>query len=131
MRYTIDIRWDDDAGVWYAVCDDIPLALENESLDLLIERVRATASEILSLNGNGSGLTELHIKADRIESIAYWPRSNAEYSANINKRKACRDRVADRLCVMPIAGLFKRGISDTAFVISLCHLPPVTSGSSA
>ena len=69
MSYTIDISWDDDAGVWYAVCDDIPLALENESLDLLIERVKITANEILVLNGNGAGLTELHIKADKIESL--------------------------------------------------------------
>ena len=70
MSYTIDINWDCDAGVWYAICDDIPLALENESFDMLIERVKITASEILSLNGNYSDLIELHVKADRTESIA-------------------------------------------------------------
>ena len=70
MSYTIDINWDDEAGVWYAICDDIPLALENESLDLLIERVRSAAPELLELNGMPAGPTLLHFKADRVESIA-------------------------------------------------------------
>jgi hypothetical protein len=37
--------------VWIAQNDDIPLVLENGSLDLLMEQVRIAAPEILELNG--------------------------------------------------------------------------------
>jgi hypothetical protein len=36
MNYSIDVTWDEAAGVWCAVCDDIPLALESNSFDALI-----------------------------------------------------------------------------------------------
>ena len=51
MNYNIDIIWDEEAQVWCAICDDIPLALENSSFDTLIQRVKTTAHEILELNG--------------------------------------------------------------------------------
>jgi hypothetical protein len=50
-EYEITIAFDDEAQKWYAANDDIPLALENGSLDLLMERVRLAAPEILELNG--------------------------------------------------------------------------------
>jgi hypothetical protein len=50
-EYDILISWDDEAGVWIAQNDDIPLVLENGSLDLLMEQVRLAAPEILELNG--------------------------------------------------------------------------------
>ncbi|MBO5514635.1 MAG: DUF1902 domain-containing protein [Schwartzia sp.] len=49
-EYLINFIWDDEAHVWVAICDDIPLALESESLDELIKRVRLTAPEIIKLN---------------------------------------------------------------------------------
>ena len=51
MEYNIDVNWDETAGVWCAVCDDIPLALESNSFDALIEKVKTVAYEILELNG--------------------------------------------------------------------------------
>ncbi len=50
-EYEILLLWDDDARVWIAQNDEIPLVLENGSLDLLIEQVRLAAPEILELNG--------------------------------------------------------------------------------
>jgi len=50
-EYTVLLTWDEDAGVWVAVCDDIPLALEAGSLDLLMEQVRLAAPEVLEMNG--------------------------------------------------------------------------------
>ena len=50
-EYKIALIWDEDARVWIAQNDDIPLALENGSLDLLMEQVRLAAPEILELNG--------------------------------------------------------------------------------
>ena len=49
-EYLINFTWDEEAHVWVAICDDIPLALESESLDELIRRVRVAAPEIVKLN---------------------------------------------------------------------------------
>ena len=50
MSYIVNIIWDEEAAVWYAVCDEIPLAIESGSFDALIERVKTVAREILELN---------------------------------------------------------------------------------
>ena len=56
-EYTIQLSWDDEAEVWLAINDEIPLALESDSLDKLIERVKFAAPEIIEMNnlewGNG------------------------------------------------------------------------------
>ena len=41
--------WDNEACVWIAVSDDIPLALESGSYDALIEKVKIAAPEIIEL----------------------------------------------------------------------------------
>ncbi len=46
----ITIKWDDEAAVYIAVCDDIGLALESESYDKLIQRVKDAVPELLELN---------------------------------------------------------------------------------
>ncbi|GHV78910.1 hypothetical protein AGMMS49944_07010 [Spirochaetia bacterium] len=50
-EYTILLTWDDEARVWVAENDDIPIALESGSFDGLIERVRHAVPEILVENG--------------------------------------------------------------------------------
>ena len=50
-EYKILLTWDDDVRVWIAQNDDIPVVLENGSLDLLMEQVRLAVPEILELNG--------------------------------------------------------------------------------
>jgi hypothetical protein len=49
-EYEILLVWDDEARVWVAQNDDIPIVLENGSLDLLMEQVRIAVPEILELN---------------------------------------------------------------------------------
>jgi len=70
MEYKIIIRWDDEARVWYAVNDVIPLALESNSLDALIERVKIIAPEVLAENGKSSDACQLYFVAERRENIA-------------------------------------------------------------
>jgi len=70
MNYTVDVNWDETAGVWYAVCDDIPLALESNSFDALVGKVKTAAYEILELNGKLTDNTKLCFKAVHWESIA-------------------------------------------------------------
>ena len=50
MEYIIYCQWDAEAEVWFATNDQIPIALESESLDKLMERVRMAAPEIIELN---------------------------------------------------------------------------------
>jgi len=70
MNYDIDVNWDGEAGVWYAICDDIPIALESHSFDALIERVKVAAIEILEMNGKSRDSMRLCFKATHWESIA-------------------------------------------------------------
>lgn len=49
-EYKVDFIWDEEAGVWIAQNDEIPLALESESLDELINRVKLAAPELIELN---------------------------------------------------------------------------------
>ena len=46
MKYTVNLLWDSEASVWVATSEDI----RGGSLDVLIERVRMAAPEVLKLN---------------------------------------------------------------------------------
>ena len=49
-EYKVDFFWDDEAEVWIASCDEIPLALEDGSLDRLMYRVKLAAPELIEMN---------------------------------------------------------------------------------
>ena len=49
-EYRVDFFWDDEANVWIASCDEIPLALEDGSLDKLMYRVKIAAPELIEMN---------------------------------------------------------------------------------
>ena len=51
VKYTISLDWDEEAAKWYALNDDIPIILEDSSLDKLISRVKLATPELLGLNG--------------------------------------------------------------------------------
>ncbi|MCL2573969.1 MAG: DUF1902 domain-containing protein [Defluviitaleaceae bacterium] len=67
--YNIDVHWDDEAGVWYAVCDDIPLAMESNSFDALIARVKIAVPEILEMNDLLNEGIRLRFSTSHVESI--------------------------------------------------------------
>ena len=67
--YVITLIWDAEAGVWYASNDDIPMALESDSIDVLIERVKLATPELLELNGRNPKCT-LHFIAERKDYVA-------------------------------------------------------------
>jgi len=50
VRYVINVSRDSEAGVWRAANDTIPVELESDSFGKLIELVKATAYEKLSLD---------------------------------------------------------------------------------
>lgn len=68
-EYAITMSWDKEASVWYAVNDEIPIALESSSFDVLVERVKVAAIEMLQLNGKDQHCI-LNFSAKREESVA-------------------------------------------------------------
>ncbi|MDX8513834.1 DUF1902 domain-containing protein [Mesorhizobium captivum] len=51
MKLVVDVRWDSEASVWYAVSrDKTGLATENESLDGLRQRILAVLPDLLDLD---------------------------------------------------------------------------------
>lgn len=51
MEAVIDVIWDEEAGVWVASNDEIPLTLEGSDYNKLMERTAVVAKEIAELNG--------------------------------------------------------------------------------
>ncbi|MDR2964569.1 MAG: DUF1902 domain-containing protein [Treponema sp.] len=49
-EYSIAIAFDDEAQKWYAQNNDIPIILEDNSLDTLINRLKLAVPEILEMN---------------------------------------------------------------------------------
>jgi len=49
-EYTIELSFDDEAQKWYAQNDEIPVILEDFSLDKLINRVKLAVPEMLEIN---------------------------------------------------------------------------------
>ena len=70
MSYDIAVNWDEEAGVWCAVCDRIPIALESHSFDALVARVKIAAYEILDMNGKITENTQLCFITSHWERIA-------------------------------------------------------------
>jgi len=64
-EYDILLVWDDEASRWVAENDDIPIALESDSVDELIERVKIAVPELLELNGKGHANVTLNFKMER------------------------------------------------------------------
>jgi len=63
--YTVALSWDNEASVWIAESDTIPLTLESSSLDVLIERVKIAAPKLLELNGKEHTNITLNFKMER------------------------------------------------------------------
>jgi len=67
MKCTVKLIWDDEAHVWITDSNDVPgLFLESESFDILIEKVRAVAPELLLMNYKYEGPVYLNFEAVRI-----------------------------------------------------------------
>jgi hypothetical protein len=62
--YTIAIAYDEEAHKWYALNDDIPITLEDASLDTLISRVKLATPEMLELNGKPHSDVHLFFKME-------------------------------------------------------------------
>ena len=68
-EYTVLLTWDDEARVWIAENDDIPLIHESGSLDALMERCRHSAPELLAMNGKSAEGAILKFVAERRTAV--------------------------------------------------------------
>ena len=48
--FTVKTAWDDEASVWIAICDEIPIVTESDTYEGLVERVKLIAPEIVEMN---------------------------------------------------------------------------------
>jgi hypothetical protein len=63
--YNVDLRWDDEADVWFASSKDVPgLALESGSLDALMERVKYAVVDILGIKD-----AKIDFRAERLAEV--------------------------------------------------------------
>ena len=69
-EYEILLMWDEEAQVWIAENYEIPVVLESESLEKLMERVKITAPEILELNGKNYKDVYLNFIVPRVKAVA-------------------------------------------------------------
>jgi len=69
-EYTVLLAWDEEAQVWIATSEDIPgLVLESGSLDVLMERARYAAPELLEIMGKDPAGVSLSFKAERHAAV--------------------------------------------------------------
>ncbi len=69
MEMTVKITWDDEASVWIAYCEGSGFALESESYDKLIERVKISLPDYLPSCTSIKFLTEERRMSMSDESI--------------------------------------------------------------
>jgi hypothetical protein len=69
-EYTVLLTWDNETSRWYAFNNDIPILLEDASLDTLIDRVKIATPELLELNGHPYTGIHLLFKMKRRAVIA-------------------------------------------------------------
>ena len=69
-EYTISLDWDEGAAKWFALNDEIPIMLEDVSLDTLICRVKLATPELLELNGKSQGNSCLVFKMETQAVVA-------------------------------------------------------------
>jgi len=65
-EYIINFMWDEEAHVWTAICDELPLALEHGSFDALVEKVKIAAVEMHELNHENVQIPNFLIQAERL-----------------------------------------------------------------
>jgi len=70
MDFLVKMIWDGDVKRWAAIgTAGMGLVLESDSFDLLVERVRVAAPEMIELNMNYKGPINLHFITERMDQL--------------------------------------------------------------
>jgi hypothetical protein len=62
LIFTISTAWDDEAAVWAGHCDDIPAAADAPTLDGLLAKISAMASDLLADNHPGADPESVYLQ---------------------------------------------------------------------
>jgi hypothetical protein len=69
-EYAVKLYWDEESSTWVATSEDIPgLVLGSGSVDLLMERVRFAAPEMMEMNNIDKENCTLHFHFDRYATV--------------------------------------------------------------
>ena len=70
MNCTIKLIWDSETDRWHSETDDnLCITLEAASFDVLVERIRIAAPEMLELNCGYKGPIHLKFEVEREETL--------------------------------------------------------------
>ena len=70
MFCTVKLLWDEETRLWSTDADEVLcLVLESDSFDVLIERVRLAAPELLEINHGYKGPVQLRFEVERIDTL--------------------------------------------------------------
>lgn len=68
--FKILAHWDPEAGVWWAESVDIKgLVAESETVEGLLEEIRAVVPDLMQLNHGITGSVQINLLADRTEGV--------------------------------------------------------------
>ena len=71
MDFLIKMIWDNDLKRWAAIGSaGMGLVLESDSFDILVERVKMAAPEMIELNSNYTGEIQLVFVSERREMVS-------------------------------------------------------------
>ena len=70
MDFIIKMIWDNEAMRWVAIgSPGMGLVLESDSFDVLVERVKLAAPEMIELNFNYRGPINLYFNTERMDHL--------------------------------------------------------------
>ena len=70
MECTVKLIWDKETDRWHSETDNnLRLTLEAASVDVLIERIRVAAPEMLALNCGYQGPFHIRYELERLETL--------------------------------------------------------------
>ena len=70
MECSVKLIWDKETDRWHSETDDnLRLTLEAASFDVLVERIRVAAPEMLELNCGYKGAIQIKFEVERTETL--------------------------------------------------------------
>lgn len=84
-NYEIKLDYDEEVKVWTVICDDIGLALEADSLDYLMERLKDAVPEMIELNDTNADEDRMYNRI--VEKLGFNPR-DYRYTGNCTEDDA-------------------------------------------
>jgi hypothetical protein len=71
MNYAVKLFWDDEARVWYSICEDLHIFLEAATIHDLVRMNNESAAELLEFEGkSGNSYSLSFVEPSVLATIA-------------------------------------------------------------